>query len=122
MTTGEESTHVTVLLTECAPQDARVVFDALAGRFPAEQEAGEITIGPLENPTVWSATYDAHETGGAQSHLAIAGGVTADISGCPQPVIRLCRALGESFTVEDKGHAAGDQEVEVCLRLTAWHA
>ncbi len=120
MSQGEPSFDVTVLLTDCAPRDAQIVFDTLNAHFAAEPEPGHPGRTPLlENPTVWSATYDAHDRGGAARPAPLSGSVTADISGCPHPVRQLTKVLVDSFAVRDEGHVSGDQEVEVCLRLTS---
>jgi hypothetical protein len=52
------------------------------------------------------------------SGVTLAGTVTADLQGCPVAVERLCRTLDAAFAVEKVGTVAGDQEVEVQLRLT----
>ncbi|CCB78198.1 MULTISPECIES: hypothetical protein [Streptomycetaceae] len=117
MSNGHPKSDVTVLLTDCAPDDARAVFHTLDARFPADQETGEIRGGPPDHPTVWSATYDAEEAHGSAVGESLNGPVTAEVSGCPHSVRLLTQVLKEAFTVEDAGRVAGDQEVEVCLRL-----
>ena len=46
------------------------------------------------------------------------GPVTAELQGGPVAVERLRRTLSAAFAVEAAGSAAGDQEVDVQLRLT----
>lgn len=50
--------------------------------------------------------------------MLLAGPVTADLQGGPVAVDRLRRTLAAAFAVEAAGSAAGDQEVDVQVRLT----
>ncbi|MEU6084835.1 hypothetical protein [Streptomyces sp. NPDC047108] len=121
MTTLQHSAHVSVHLTDCSPQDADSVFDALLAAFPAavDQETGaHCAQHPrLDNPMVWIKTFDVR-TPGAAGPKALAGAVTVDLFGSYGPVRQLEDALARSFLTEEEGHVVpGDQEVQVRLRL-----
>jgi hypothetical protein len=123
MTTQQHPAHVSVLLTDCAQQDADTVFQALRTAFPARVDpgAGAHRQRPPEmaNPMVWSETYDVRTRAGAPGPAALREAVTADLFGADRPVRQIEEALARSFLVEEEGHVVpGDQEVQVRLRLS----
>jgi hypothetical protein len=124
MTTQQHPAHVNVHLTDCSPQDADAVFDALAVAFPAavDREPGAHCERPpeLANPMVWIRTYDVRTIGAAPGPVALSDAVTADLFGCHRPVRKLEEALSRTFSAAEEGHIVpGDQEVQVRLRLSS---
>lgn len=123
MTTQQNSAHVSVHLTDCAPQDADTVFDALKAVFPSpvDQEIGEHCerLPGVANPMVWIKTYDVRTRARSAEPPALGEAVTADLFGAHRPVQQIEQALTQCFRVEEEGHIIpGDQEVQIRLRLS----
>ncbi len=120
MSTQQDAAEVMVVLTGCAPQDADRVFEALGAVFPAcshsEHPAAEAAA--QEHPVVWTNCFDVRTRGEAPHRAAIEGPVKAALLGGVRAVQDIREALGQAFTVAEEGKVAGDQEVEVRLRLT----
>ncbi|MFF6999913.1 hypothetical protein ACFY93_33975 [Streptomyces sp. NPDC008313] len=124
------ASQVQVVLSDGSAADAGTVFEVLEGRFACDRTAEEA---PREDeshrPTVWTSTFDlpapaeaaesAGGTGeGAQASPArLSGPVTAEVQGTHLAVRRLREVLEEAFTVQEAGTDAGDQEIQVQLRL-----
>jgi hypothetical protein len=117
-------TPVQVVLSDCSAQDAGRLFSALCERFASDREAGEEPHeSHRERPTMWTGTFDLPDepTDPSAAHVLhpvpLSGPVTADLQGTPLGVRHLREVLDESFSVRVLGTIAGDQEVEVQLRL-----
>lgn len=117
-------TEVQVVLSDCSAQDAGRLFAALCDRFASDRKAAdEPHEGRGGRPTMWTGTFDLPDeptgpgTGHALHPVPLSGPVTADLQGTPLAVRHLREVLDESFSVELLGTTAGDQEVEVQLRL-----
>jgi hypothetical protein len=122
MTTLQHSAHVSVHLTDCAPEDADTVFEHLRAAFPAavDRDIREHCERPPEvaNPMVWIETYDVRTRAETAEPVALGGAVTADLFGSHHSVHEVREALSRSFHVEEEGHEVpGDQEVQVRLEL-----
>ncbi|WP_149828113.1 hypothetical protein [Streptomyces tailanensis] len=112
--------QVEVVLCDCSAQDAERVFACLCGHFESDRrtdepphEAGD------DRPTMWTGHYDtaAVPTGAEEHAEPLSGPVTVDVQGSP-PAVRLLRAvLEEAYTVLQVGVDAGDQEVQLQLRV-----
>ncbi|MFD0502549.1 hypothetical protein ACFQ0G_05415 [Streptomyces chiangmaiensis] len=72
-------------------------------------------------PTMWTGTFDMSSAPGAPERLeppaSLSGPVKAELQGEPRAVERLRRALDAMYVVHQLGVVAGDQEVDVELRL-----
>ncbi|MFG3044381.1 hypothetical protein ACIPWL_20830 [Streptomyces sp. NPDC090023] len=120
--TNTEASHpetVSVEISGCSPDDARVVFDVLSACFASDRDAGDAPQQQDESrPMVWLGTYDI-----ADSHTGncppakLSSSVQADVQGGYWAVDRFREALGEMFTVQETAAASGDQERELHLLL-----
>ncbi|MGW0824496.1 hypothetical protein [Streptomyces sp. NPDC002845] len=113
--------HVQVVVSDCSAEDAGRLFAALCTQFASDRGAhDEPHETPWDRPTVWTGTFDlSGETGNVPHPEPLTGPVMAEVQGSPLAVRRLRRVLEENFAVHEVGHIAGDQEVEVELRLEA---
>lgn len=121
MSTQQDAAEVTVVLTGCAPQDADAVFGALGTAFPASSRSAQRTGRTARggHPVVWTDCIDVRTRGAAVPQVALSGPVRAALLGGTRAVEEIRGALARAFGVEEQGRVAGDQEVEIRLRLTA---
>ncbi|MET7613850.1 hypothetical protein ABZX97_22445 [Streptomyces seoulensis] len=120
--TNTEASHpetVSVEISGCSPDDARVVFDVLSACFASDRDAGETPQQQDEaRPMVWLSTYDiADSRTGNCPPAKLSASVQADVQGGYWAVNRFREALDEIFTVEETAAASGDQERELHLLL-----
>ncbi|MCX5401400.1 hypothetical protein [Streptomyces sp. NBC_00102] len=116
----QENYDVLVSLSECTTDDASTVFEVLRRSFTSDRAAADApTDANAPRPTIWSATVDVSTKKESAGPASLAGPVTLDAQGGYWAVDRLKGHLGEVFSVEDIGTAAGDQEEEVRMRLTS---
>ncbi|MFF3446117.1 hypothetical protein ACFYXJ_03130 [Streptomyces sp. NPDC002667] len=111
---------VHVMLGDCSAADAKAVLGVLCGRFTADRErADEPHESVGGRPTVWTVLFDtAGDPGGpAGPVVELSGQPTVEAQGGPRATQRLREALGAAFTVHELGTEAGDQEVQMKLRL-----
>ncbi|MFD5813254.1 hypothetical protein [Streptomyces sp. NPDC127038] len=111
---------VHVMLGDCSADDAKKVLGVLCGRFTADREqADETHESASGRPTVWTVLFDTSgdpgDTAGPVAELS--GQPTVEAQGGPLATRRLREALGAAFTVHELGTEAGDQEVQMKLRL-----
>ncbi|MFK4148649.1 hypothetical protein [Streptomyces sp. NPDC004065] len=110
---------VSVELSGCSKEDARIVFDALCACFSSDRCADDVPRDYHEvRPTVWLGTYDvadARDAGRGPTRLDAS--VTADVQGGYWAIERFRTALDSLFTVQDLCGASGDQERELHVRL-----
>jgi hypothetical protein len=114
--------QVEVVVSDCSASDAGNLFAELCRHFGSDRGAEDV---PRESkgarPTMWTGTFDTsadHGTsGGTASPPLLSGPVKAELQGEPRAVERLRRTLDETFLVHQLGVVAGDQEVDVELRL-----
>ncbi|MFI1167579.1 hypothetical protein ACH4UM_29255 [Streptomyces sp. NPDC020801] len=110
---------VSVELSGCSKEDARIVFDALCACFSSDRCAEDVPRDYHEvRPTVWLGTFDvaeAHKAGRGPNRLAAS--VTADVQGGYWAIDRFRTTLDSLFTVQDLSTASGDQERELHVRL-----
>ncbi|MGI5196812.1 hypothetical protein ACQEVY_24750 [Streptomyces sp. CA-288835] len=112
---------VSVELSGCSKEDARVVFDTLCACFSSDRCAEDV---PQElsatRPTVWLGTFDvADPRGGARPAppARLAASVTADVQGGYWAIDRFRATLDSLFSVHEVSTASGDQEEELHVRL-----
>jgi hypothetical protein len=110
---------VSVEISGCSKDDARIVFDTLCACFASDRCEDDV---PREydevRPTVWLGTFDvadAHRSDRGPARLR--GSVTADIQGGYWAIERFRTTLDSLFAVHDLSAASGDQERELHLRL-----
>jgi len=112
---------VSVEISECTKEDARIVFDALCACFTSDRCADDVPRDYHEiRPTVWLGTFDvadAHE--GSRSPARLGASVIADVQGGYWAVDRFRTTLDSLFTVQDLSTASGDQERELHVRLAS---
>ncbi|MFJ8199389.1 hypothetical protein [Streptomyces sp. NPDC096152] len=110
---------VSVELSGCTKEDARIVFDALCACFSSDRCADDVPRDYDEvRPTVWLGTFDvadAHRAGRGPGRLGAS--VTADVQGGYWAIDRFRTTLDSLFTVQDLCTASGDQERELHVRL-----
>ena len=110
---------VSVELSGCSKEDARIVFDALCACFSSDRCADDVPHDCHQvRPTVWLGTFDVAEAHGADCGPARLGAsVTADVQGGYWAIDRFRTTLDSLFTVQDLSSASGDQERELHVRL-----
>ncbi|MFE9837570.1 hypothetical protein ACFYP4_20920 [Streptomyces sp. NPDC005551] len=114
------ASQVQVVLSDCSAADAGSLFAALCSRFSSDRCAEDRPHETEGNrPTMWTGTFDTSGTSGDSPvpPTELSAPVTADVQGGPLAVKHLREALAEAFTVHQLGEEAGDQEVEIQLRL-----
>ncbi|MFG3281432.1 hypothetical protein [Streptomyces sp. NPDC048111] len=109
---------VHVMLGECSAADADAVFDVLAAHFDSDRADDVPGRREGPRPATWTGSFRVDHAPDEVDGVVLAGQVTADLQGGPVAVDRLHRTLAAAFAVEKAGSAAGDQEVDVQLRLT----
>ncbi|MER6982485.1 hypothetical protein [Streptomyces carpinensis] len=114
----EHPESVSVELSGCSKEDARIVFDALRACFLSDRRADDVPRDFHEvRPTVWLGTYDVAETRGTCGPTHLGASVTADVQGGYWAIDRFRTTLDSLFTVQDLCTASGDQERELHVRL-----
>ncbi|MFD5636426.1 MULTISPECIES: hypothetical protein [unclassified Streptomyces] len=111
---------VHVMLGDCSAADASSVLAVLCGRFAADRErADEPHESGSGRPTVWTVLFDTagDPSGTAGPAGELSGQPVVEAQGGPRATQRLREVLGAAFTVHELGTEAGDQEVQMKLRL-----
>ncbi|WP_234331907.1 hypothetical protein [Streptomyces sp. NRRL S-87] len=117
------STEVTVVLSDCDEDDARVVLSTLEETFTPERAVaarGAAPARPGGATTVWASVFDVghpRERAAAAGPVTLEHPVSVEAQGGYQAVDRLLAELGTVFEIEAAGTAAGDQEKDVHLRI-----
>ncbi|MGX1128582.1 hypothetical protein RKD49_000772 [Streptomyces glaucescens] len=110
---------VSVEISGCSKEDARIVFDTLCSCFASDRCAEDVPEQWHETrPMVWLGTFDvadAHEGGRPGGRLSAP--VTADVQGGYWAIDRFRTTLDSLFSVHDMSTASGDQERELHLVL-----
>ncbi|MGW0706164.1 hypothetical protein ACWD4G_09395 [Streptomyces sp. NPDC002643] len=117
--------QVEVVLCDCSAQDAERVFACLCAHFESDRRVDDPPHeAHKERPTMWTGMYDTAvvPTGAEEPPEPLSGPVTVDAQGSP-PAVRLLRAaLEETYSsVRQIGVDAGDQEVQLQLRVEGTH-
>ncbi|MGV9253567.1 hypothetical protein [Streptomyces sp. NPDC003697] len=109
---------VSVELSGCSKEDARVVFDALCACFTSDRCEEDVPREYHEvRPTVWLGTFNVAEEHGECGPTRLGASVTADLQGPHCALDRFRTTLDDLFTVRDLSAASGDQEWDLHLRL-----
>ncbi|MEU6576826.1 hypothetical protein [Streptomyces sp. NPDC046805] len=110
---------VSVEISGCSKEDARIVFDALSACFTSDRGADDAPQQIHETrPMVWLGTYDiadAHESATPPDRLT--SSVIADVQGGYWAVDQLRITLDSLFSVHETCMASGDQERDLHLRI-----
>ncbi|MBT3152521.1 hypothetical protein HTV45_16850 [Streptomyces sp. CHD11] len=110
---------VSVEISGCSKDDARIVFDTLCACFSSDRCSDDVPEEVHETrPTVWLGTFDvadAHESGVRPARLS--SSVDADVHGGYWAIDRFRTTLDSLFTVHDLTLVPGDQERELHVRL-----
>lgn len=112
--------QVEVVVCDCSAQDAERVFACLRAHFESDRRADDPPHETgTDRPTMWTGMYDTAvvPTGAGEHPEPLSAPVTVDVQGSP-PAVRLLReALEEAYAVSQVGVEAGDQEVQLQLRV-----
>ncbi|MFI2435834.1 hypothetical protein [Streptomyces sp. NPDC018693] len=114
----EES--VSVEISGCSKEDARIVFDALCACFESDRAADDVPQQLHETrPMVWLGTFEVTETHTCPPPARLSSTVEADAQGGYWAIDRLRTTLDSLFSVRDITTASGDQERELHVLLAS---
>jgi hypothetical protein len=112
---------VSVQLSGCSKEDARIVFEVLGACFESDRSPDDVPQQLHETrPMVWLGTFEvshAREFPPSAPPARLSSSVEADAQGGYWAIERLRATLDSLFTVHDLGSASGDQERELHLML-----
>ncbi|GLW46738.1 hypothetical protein Stsp02_24000 [Streptomyces sp. NBRC 14336] len=110
---------VSVEISGCSKEDARIVFDALCASFTSDRCSDDVPEDWHETrPTVWLGTFDvSHPHQGSQPAGRLSASVEADVQGGYWAIDRFRTTLHDLFRVHDLATTSGDQERELHVRL-----
>ncbi|MFH8801980.1 hypothetical protein ACH4F6_20625 [Streptomyces sp. NPDC017936] len=112
----EES--VSVEISGCSKEDARIVFDTLSTCFESDRGPDEAPQQLHETrPMVWLGTFEVTDTHDCPAPTPLTSSVEADAQGSYWAIERLRATLDSLFTVRDLSSASGDQERELHVLL-----
>lgn len=120
MMIGERShpEHVSVEISGCSKDDARIVFDTLCACFASDRCADDVPEEASDTrPTVWLGTFDVADAHEGARPARLQSSVEADVQGGYWAVDRFRVTLDSLFSVHEAAGASGDQERELHLRL-----
>ncbi|MET8893253.1 hypothetical protein [Streptomyces albogriseolus] len=117
-----EPTHpesVSVEISGCGKDDARIVFDTLCACFSSDRCADDVPEELHETrPTVWLGTFDVADAREGEARPArLSSSVDADAYGGYWAIDRFRTTLDALFQVNELGKVSGDQERELHVRL-----
>ncbi|CAL9360906.1 hypothetical protein [Streptomyces sp. enrichment culture] len=112
----EES--VSVEISGCSKEDARIVFDALSTCFASDRGSDDVPQQLHETrPMVWLGTFEVTEAHSCPPPARLSSSVEVDAQGGYWAIDRLRKTLDPLFTVRDLSTASGDQERELHVLL-----
>jgi hypothetical protein len=118
---GSERPHpesVSVEISGCSKDDARIVFDALCACFASDRCSDDVPEEFSETrPTVWLGTFDVSDTHEGARPARLSSSVDADAHGGYWAIDRFRTTLNSLFTVHELSTVPGDQEEELHVRL-----
>ncbi|MFF4833885.1 hypothetical protein [Streptomyces sp. NPDC001315] len=115
---GPHPESISVEISDCSKEDARIVFDTLCACFESDRCAEDVPQQLHETrPMVWLGTFDVADTHHCDRPGRLAGSVTADVQGGYWAIDQFRLTLDSLFTVQDLSTASGDQERELHVRL-----
>ncbi len=109
---------VSVEISGCNKEDARIVFDTLGACFESDRRADEVPQQLHETrPMVWLGTFEVTDTHDCPRPARLSSSVEADAQGGYWAIERLRATLDSMFVVRDLSSASGDQEREMHVLL-----
>jgi hypothetical protein len=109
---------VSVEISGCSKEDARIVFDALCTCFESDRSREDV---PQQlhktRPMVWLGTFEVTDAHTCPPPARLSSSVEADAQGGYWAVERLRTMLNSLFAVRDLSSASGDQERELHVVL-----
>ncbi|MFJ8632035.1 hypothetical protein [Streptomyces sp. NPDC093568] len=118
---GRERLHeepVSVEISGCSKEDARIVFDVLNQCFESDRDPDDVPQQLHETrPMVWLGTFEVTDAQECAPPARLSSTVEADAQGGYWAIERLRTTLDSVFTVHDLTSASGDQERELHVVL-----
>ncbi|MCZ4611025.1 hypothetical protein ACWHLZ_40310 [Streptomyces chartreusis] len=109
---------VSVEISGCSKEDARIVFDALCTCFESDRGPEDVPQQLHETrPMVWLGTFEVTDAQECPAPARLSSSVEADAQGGYWAIERLRTTLDSLFTVHDLASASGDQERELHVVL-----
>ncbi|MBO7940634.1 MULTISPECIES: hypothetical protein [Streptomyces] len=109
---------VSLEISGCSKEDARIVFDALSACFESDRGPEEVPQQLHETrPMVWLGTFEVTDARSCPPPERLSSSVEADAQGGYWAIERLRSTLDSLFTVRDLASASGDQERELHVLL-----
>ncbi|MBW8794469.1 MAG: hypothetical protein JF597_12970 [Streptomyces sp.] len=109
---------VSLEISGCSKEDARIVFDALCQCFESDRAAEDVPQQLHETrPMVWLGTFEVTDTHECTPPPRLSAPVEADAQGGYWAISRLHTTLDSLFTVRNLSSASGDQERELHVQL-----
>ncbi|GAB7102141.1 hypothetical protein JCM4814A_04550 [Streptomyces phaeofaciens JCM 4814] len=109
---------VSLEISGCSKEDARIVFDALCTCFESDRRPDEVPEQLHETrPMVWLGTFEVTDSHACPPPARLSAAVEADAQGGYWAIERLRSTLDSLFTVRDLTSASGDQERELHVLL-----
>ncbi|EGX55900.1 hypothetical protein SZN_30472 [Streptomyces zinciresistens K42] len=109
---------VSVEISGCSKEDARIVFDALSTCFASDRGPEDVPQQLHETrPMVWLGTFEVTRAQHCPPPGRLSSSVEADAQGGYWAIERLRTTLDSLFTVHDLASASGDQERELHVVL-----
>ncbi|MFG3181319.1 hypothetical protein ACWD6Q_13185 [Streptomyces nigra] len=109
---------VSVEISGCNKEDARIVFDALSTCFESDRGPDDVPQQLHETrPMVWLGTFEVTDAQQCPPPARLSSRVEADAQGGYWAIERLRNTLDSLFTVHDVTSASGDQERELHVVL-----
>jgi hypothetical protein len=109
---------VSLEISGCSKEDARIVFDALCACFESDRGADEVPQQLHETrPMVWLGTFEVTEAHSCPPPARLTSAVEVDAQGGYWAIERLRSTLDPLFSVRDLSSASGDQERELHVIL-----
>lgn len=109
---------VSLEISGCSKEDARIVFDALNTCFESDRGPDEVPQQLHETrPMVWLGTFEVTDARSCPPPARLSSSVEADAQGGYWAIERLRSTLDSLFAVRDLATASGDQERELHVLL-----
>jgi hypothetical protein len=109
---------VSLEISGCSKEDARIVFDTLCACFESDRSPDEVPQQLHETrPMVWLGTFEVTDAHECPAPARLSSSVEADAQGGYWAIERLRATLDAQFAVRDVSSASGDQERELHVRL-----
>ncbi|MFC4508130.1 MULTISPECIES: hypothetical protein [Streptomyces] len=109
---------VSLEISGCSKEDARIVFDTLNTCFESDRGPDEVPQQLHETrPMVWLGTFEVTDAHACPPPARLSSSVEADAQGGYWAIERLRSTLDSLFTVRDLTSVSGDQERELHVLL-----